>query len=269
MQNPTPLINQAETELIESNQLFETFRNEWERSTNHLLNDAESVRTMQLVLQYRMDTQSALYQLGKLQQCLLQLLGVEPQHSFELNMERLAFALGSDDLQQILSMLNQLIDSLLRIIAQYQQQQKLELKKSATQLKNLKLHDLLSKTIEKQHSFITKINKITHDLDKIGGTPKPGVVYDYIAALQGPVSRFHQALQNGLVLSTGLYQQMQHKPNFQYHLADTLQKADQALHDFNYHPEQQHLFKPTIEQNNTARLEERASEKRLGHFFNH
>ncbi|MBL7479509.1 hypothetical protein [Legionella bononiensis] len=263
------LINQAEKDLNESNHLLEEFKIGWDQTSDHPLSDPDAVRTMQLVLQYRLDTQKALYQLSGMQQYLLQLLGIEPQHSDLLNRERLAFALGSDDLQNVLAMLNHLVDSLLRIIAHNQLNQILDKKKSLERSKNLKLIDVMVKAIEKQKSFVSKMEELKLALEDIEGAPQPGIIYDHIAALQGPVSRFYQALQHGLVLNHSLYQHPQNKSNLQYQLKDTVQSADQNLKIFNYNPSQQRLFKPATENNKIENLEVRASAKRLGHFFNH
>lgn len=262
------LIAQAEEDINQSNMFLETFVQEWVHPADGTLSDLENLRSMQLVLQYRLDTQNALNQLGHLQQYLLQLLGIESKHSAEFNMERLAFALGSDDLQHILSMLNHLVDSLLRIIAQNQQKQILDRKKALEKTKNLKQIDLLIKVMSKQKSFSSKISELKIALESIGGAPQPGVVYDHIAALQGPVSRFAQALQHGLILSGGLYQQLQQKSHLQYHLADTIHKTEQILQNLHYQPEQQRLFKTALENNKIESLEARASARRLSNFFN-
>ena len=262
------LINQAEVELTQSHQLLESFKLAWDKTPEHPLDDPDTIRAIQLVLQYRLDTQSALYQLNKLQQYLLQLLGIEPLHSAEFNIERMAFALGSDELKQTLSMLNHLIDSLLRIISQSQKQQILDKKHSLEQLKNRKFIDVILKVIDKQKIFTAKLGEVQLILENIGGAPHPGVIYDHIAALEGPVSRFSQALQHGLILSGGIYQQLQQKQNLKPYLEDTLLKVEQPLQNFHYSPEQQRLFKPGLENNRIQSLEARATEKRLGNFFN-
>ncbi|HFL3389827.1 TPA: hypothetical protein ACG3OE_003092, partial [Legionella pneumophila] len=89
------LIKQAETELIQSNQLLESLQQEKGLQEESDLDELDSLKSLILVLQYRLDTQNALSQLGHLQQYLLQLLGIEAKHSFEFNLERLAFALGT------------------------------------------------------------------------------------------------------------------------------------------------------------------------------
>lgn len=269
IENQIVLLNIAEADLTESNRLLEAFKKEWDKVPEHPLDDVEIIRTMQLVLQYRLDTQGALYQLAKLQQYLLQLLGIEAKHSAEFNIERLAYALGSEDLHQILNLLNNLVDALLRIITHYQHQQALDRKKTQERLKKTKFVEAMVQVIEKQKSFTTSINQLKLALEDIGGAPQAGVLYNHIAALEGPISRFELALQHGLILSGGFYQQLQKKSNLEFMLADTIQKANQALHSMNYHPEQQRLFTPVKEPEQSDRLEERAATRRLSNFFHH
>lgn len=207
------LIKQAETELIQSNQLLESLQQEKGLQEESDLDELDSLKSLILVLQYRLDTQNALSQLGHLQQYLLQLLGIEAKHSFEFNLERLAFALGTDELKQILAMLHHLVDSLLRVIAQKQLKESHDKRKSLEQTKQFKPIDTLVKVLNKQKLFMAKLDELKLVLENIGGAPQPGIVYDHIAALQGPISRFYQALQHGLGLSNSLYQQLQKKIN--------------------------------------------------------
>ncbi|KGP63416.1 hypothetical protein EP47_02395 [Legionella norrlandica] len=261
------LIKQAEEELNQSNQLLGSLKQEAELSEEFPVDELDSLKSLTLLLQYRLDTQNALNQLSQLQQYLLQLLGIEAKHSLEFNIERLAFALGTDELKQILSMLNHLVDSLLRILAQKQLKDSLDKKKSQQQRKQYKPLDTMVKVIDKQKSFLAKLNELKLVLENIEGAPHPGIVYDHIAALQGPISRFHQALQHGLILSNGLYQQLEKKSQFNYQLADTVLKPEHIARNMHYPPELQRLFKPSIAHNKIENLEERAAAKRLGHFF--
>lgn len=268
IKSQTDLVKKAEEEITQSNQLLESFVNEWNKTSEHPLEDLANIRTLQLVLQYRLDTQNSLNQLSKLQNYLLQLLGIEAMHSQEVNMERLAFALGNDDLQHVLTMLNHLVDSLLRVLAHNLQHQSLDRKKALERTKTTKLIDIMAKVIEKQKNFSSHINELKLSLESVEGAPHPGIILDHIAALEGPISRFHQALQHGLILSSGLYQQMHLQNNLKFQLADTLQTPEQAFEHVNYHPEHQRLFNPTYKNTDADRLEERALAKRLGNFFN-
>lgn len=263
------LIKQAEEELTQSNQLLESLQQEKELLEEFPLDELDSLKSLVLVLQYRLDTQSVLGQLGKLQQYLLQLLGVEAKHSFEFNIERLAYALGTEELKQILAILNHLVDSLLRVIAQKQLKDSLDRKKSLQHVKQFKPLDTLVNVMKKQKVFLAKLDELKLVLENIGGAPQPGIIYDHIAALQGPISRFYQALQHGLALSHSLYQQFQKKNQLNYQLPDTLLKPEHIIRNMEYHLEPQRLFKASMERNKIESLEERAAAKRLGHFFNH
>ena len=67
--------------------------------------DESGIQLFQLVLEYILDSQSALARLFQMEQLLFQILGIEPLSSFNVNLERAAYALGSDDLNDILSQL--------------------------------------------------------------------------------------------------------------------------------------------------------------------
>ena len=72
----------------------------------------EGARILQMILAYRLDTQAALQALLQLDHGLMQALGVSSHHTESINIERMAFALGQDDLKQILHALSKLLDSL-------------------------------------------------------------------------------------------------------------------------------------------------------------
>lgn len=269
IQHQNTLITHAHQELKESNQLIESFANHWKKTTEHPLEELETLQSLKLILQYRLDTQNSLSQLNHLQQYLRQLLGVEPQHSFETNIERLAFALGTEELHQLLNMLNHLVESILRILAHQSNQKALERHQALERLKNNQQIVWLAKAIDKQNQFTSLIKQIKLGLGNLATDPHPGVIYDHIAALEGPISRFYQALQHGLILSYSVYQQLEQKNQAKYQLADTVQSANQLAQQLHYSPESFRLFTPTPGRTPSERLEERAAAKRLGHFFNH
>lgn len=260
----TRCIKEADEAITHSNSLLDQFT---EQTKEVVLDDFEKLRSIQLVLQYRLDTQSALRKLGSLQQYYLQLLGIESLHSREFNLERLNYAMGSDELQHILAMLNQLVDSLLHVLALQLKQQTLDKKKALERVKNLKHLNVLSKSIDFQKTFVAKIDEMKLVLEDIAGAPHPGVIYDHIAAMEGPISRFHQAIEHGLVAAAGLYQQMHLQAHLENHLAETLQKVDQALHQLSYHPEPQRLFTAPLQNVDKDKLELRAHEKRFSNFY--
>ncbi len=262
------LLHDAENQITQSNYLLEEFAKEWSKVSISPLVDIETIRTFQLILQYRLDTQSTLRQLSSMQNYLRQLLGIETLHSIDLNIERMEYALGNEDLHHILAMLNKLVDALLSIVAQNIPHHIIEKKKSLESSKKHKLFELIARVIEKQKAFVSTIDELRHSLEDQGEAPYPRIVYDHIAALEGPISRFYQALQHGLILSASLYQQMDFESHLEYQLANTLVRTDQLLQNFNPLNEQG-IFKPVLENTKSIRLEERASIKRLGNFFNH
>jgi hypothetical protein len=261
-------IKQADEELTRSNQFLELFSQESEDITDFSGEDESSLKTLALVLQYRLDTQSVLIQLGKLQNYLLQLLGIEPQHSHEMNVERLSHALGTDELKQVLSRLNHIVDSLLRILA-LQSKSSLGNRPVFINTKNEKMLNVINKALTHQRTFATKMSELQLVLENIPGSPHQGIILDHIAALQGPVSRFEKALQHGLVLSAGLYQQLENKNKLQYQVPNTVLQPSQILKNNMSSPGLKNMFKPSPQLSDSERLEERASAKRLGHFFYH
>ncbi|KTD83083.1 hypothetical protein [Legionella waltersii] len=261
-------IKQADEELTRSNQYLELFSQEVEDSSDFSGGDETSLKTLALVLQYRLDTQNVLIQLGKLQNYLLQLLGIESQHSYEMNVERLSHALGTDELKQILSRLNHIVDSLLRILA-LQNKSTLGAKPLLINTKNEKMLNVIHKALSHQQTFATKMAELQLVLENIPGAPHQGVILDHIAALQGPVSRFEKALQHGLVLSSGLYQQLENKKQLQFQVPNTVVQPSMVLQNNMSSPGLKSLFKPSPQLSDAERLEERAAAKRLGHFFNH
>lgn len=247
------LITEAGNALDEANAHMKNALCDWETDSDEL----QTLQGLKLMLQYRLDSQSALAQLGQLQNYLLQILGVEHGHSYERNLERLGFALGIDDLQQLLHLLNHLIDSILRILAQNQKQQLLERKKHLELLRSRQKMPELSLAIDKLQTFSHKMRELRLVLEETPGAPHPGVVYDHIAALEGPISRFQQALQHGLGLSSGLY----------HRIGQTTQHAKELIHQIKQSLEPHRLFTPT-QQHSAERLEERAATKRFGIYFN-
>ena len=78
--------------------------------------DGSGFRELQFILQYRLGNQDALQALLQCQHTLCQIIGVSPENSAEINYERLAYALGRDDLHVALTLLNQLSESLLKLL---------------------------------------------------------------------------------------------------------------------------------------------------------
>lgn len=260
----------AESDLLESNKLLEDLFNNLKQSEPFTFDDMDNLRTMQLMLQYRLDTQNTLSQLSKLQSNLLQYLGVDPIHSKDLNTERLAYALGSNDLQLMLTLLNQLIDALLRILSQMltkKVQRQKEIQEHQKKLKNIKR---LTKIITLQKPIAKLIANINKEVDAVAGTPHYGIVLDYIVSIQGPISRFYQALIHGIGLSSELFHFLQLDKNAQPQLTKLLHDSQTLKYSAPSAKEQQRMFHPEPPTpHHSETLEQRAAQKRLSPFFWH
>src|SRR3990167_11188165 len=78
----------------------------------------EKAHAVQLILQYRLDTQDALATLVRLDNGILQVLGINRLQSSRVLIERLMYALGKDDLKNILRALSLLVQSLQKMAYQ-------------------------------------------------------------------------------------------------------------------------------------------------------
>ncbi|KTD47350.1 hypothetical protein Lrub_2272 [Legionella rubrilucens] len=216
-------------------------------------------RLLELTLQYRLDMQNALSRLLGLEPILLQLLGVGPHYSQTINLERLAFALGHDDLSQLLYLLGELLHSLLRIASRYQHQEKNYRDAHAPGKNPYKRFYLgLQQACELQKAMLMSLDSFEQTLKNLVKRAAIGPVLDHLAALRGPISQFHQALLNGLDCSAQFYKTIQPQLKLEEELGTVLARAEP-------------FFRPVKPGKNPSpeRLEQRAAAKRLGNFFNH
>jgi hypothetical protein len=255
-------ITNAQAELLKANQYIE----ECAQQSVSLDDDADEVevcRALQLLLQYRLDMQSIFYDLTKIELSLLQQLGIESLQTPEEKKERLSFALGSDDLQHILSLLNRLADLLIRVINNKRAKQSFGQRSKFEMTKKAKQSELLLKMSAKQRSCLDRVKEFRISYEALGKE----LNYNYISVLLGAIYKFFQVLQYGLVRARTLYQQLQRKVDFEIHLAETVYKAEQVLDSLTHEALQSRLFTPT-HTHTMPHLEERAAAKRLGNFFN-
>lgn len=256
--NVDPLINEATKYLHEQESILKELL-EISAKTDDL-SDEEKVLTIQLILQYRLSSEDALGFLLKMDHNLLYFLGIQPQQSGRMNVERLAYAIGNEDLKQILNVLAILTGSLSKIVARYKENH------ASFTLKS-KEHSILSKVatklITKQKQFLTVLNKLHLEIEQLVKLQAAGPVFDHIAALRGPISQFHQAIAHGLGQAEQLYHQINKKPVIDYQLHSLLKKTDEVLHVMPslYNPH------PTSSPMTAEKLEQRAAAKRLRPFF--
>jgi hypothetical protein len=223
-------------------------------------------RTLQLILAYRLDTQDALVKLIDIDSHILYILGIQPKHSVKTNVERLSYALGTDDLKHVLHALNQLVDYLLRIAQRYQSQH--QHRNQRKEVKETKLLKGMQKLVAQQKIFTAEIIELQLNIEQILKLEAIGPIHDHIAALRGPISQFYQAMLSGLTEAQRLYYVANKDPVLDHSLATLLNNADVVLKQipsiFNPQPNHQlgQFATPTSEQ-----LEERAAAKRTRPFF--
>lgn len=255
------------------------------RLSTHLAGFSEDdsidrAQIIQLILQYRLDSEDALAKLLKFDNGLLQILGIAKHQSPQMNLERMEYALGNDDLHNILYALSQLVGTLIKIAHRYQRQ----LEKTTQQRKKLlaqktppiliKLRDSLQKTLAQQKHFITLMAAINLHIasDEWIKLQSVGPVYDHIGALRGPISQFYQAIQNGMTMGREIYEAVNADLKLNETLDHVLKEAHNVLQHLPDTQAPQHFFHPAPlqpQEDQSLRLEERASNKRLGNFFNH
>ncbi|WP_133128411.1 hypothetical protein [Legionella nagasakiensis] len=225
---------------------------------------------LQLILQYRLDAQDALVMLLQIDNGLLQILGIDTRHSSQVNLERMAFALGQDDLKQILRALSLLVTSLLRIAHRSQYHLSRDTRKSRlscpVNLVCAKQYGRLQKAVELQQAFLKLMTEFKRNLKQLIKRAAIGPVLDHIAALRGPVSQFFQAIQHGLAISHDFYARFNIGLKEDRTIGAILQEAEVVLQQIPSLYQHHQLFTP-VRQDSSERLEQRASEKRLGHFF--
>ena len=235
-------------------------------SASAILSSEEEITCLQLVLEYRLSNQDALVSLLKLDKHLLYILGIQPQHSATTNLERITYALGSDDLKQVLHALNQLLEHLLRIARRQQKQQKEHT--HSKQEKTCKIVTRLKSLIFKQSLFLNAITKLEMSVTEILTLEAVGPIHDHIAALRGPVSQFHQAILHGLEQSQILYSHVNKNQSLNLLVNDLIEKADHVLqHMPSIYKPQPNYSLGHFEAKTAEELEQRAAIKRMRPFF--
>ena len=232
--------------------------------------DIGTLRTLRLVLQYRLDTQDALQRIFGFSQSLWQILGVSKQNSSSVNVERLSFALGSEDLHHVLAMLSRLIDSLLRILKRYYSKPTMASGKPVLKpvpATESVLYKKMSRVVDTQKIVNILIDKICHSVTLKPMKPVSSAVFDEYDQLQAPIPRLIEAMGKGMALSGGVYAQCALNCELAPKLENLIQKADYVITHAPQLFNKPMLFKPTKELSNTEELEARAAEKRLGRFF--
>ncbi|WED43108.1 hypothetical protein [Legionella cardiaca] len=231
--------------------------------------DEDKILKIQLTLQYRLSCEDALSILIRLDHNLLFYLGIQPQQSAKMNMDRLAYAVGNEDLKQILNILAILTGSLSKIVARYKNTHaSFALRDRSSQKHNVITKDF-SRLLSKQNQFLEVLRKLDSEMEQLIKLQVGEPIFDYIAALRGPISHFHQAIMNGLEQAKQLYLRVNKTPLLDYQLNTLLKETQQVLHltpsTFTPHPN--YPMKQFDHPLTSEQLEKRAAAKRLRPFF--
>lgn len=231
----------------------------------------DKAKALQLVLQYRLDTQDALLKLVHINNNLLKALGIGPEHSREMNLDRILYAVGSEDLHQLLAALNHVVDSLLRVSNKYREEQKRSRNKRyveftlKTDTKNTKILKHLQQASAQMKYILTILVKVQTKFEEFIKTVALEPVYDHIIALRGPISHFFQGFQNGLEVAHDLYELINQDNELENNVKYLLQEADKALKQLPSVYQPLPVMAPAPDA--SERLEQRAAAKRLRPFF--
>ncbi|QEY52332.1 hypothetical protein [Legionella longbeachae] len=228
----------------------------------------DTVYSIQLVLQYRFSCQDALAILFQLDQNLLYLLGIQPQHTAKMNFDRLAYALGNDDLKQMIHALSLLVSALLKITNHYQKEHVQFGLKSNKPVKQNSIIKGMQKLISLNNHFISLIQQLQNNVKLLLEHQSIGPIFDHIAALRGPISQFYQAILNGIGEAKELYEKINLNQPINNKVDLLLRQAEEVLQIMPsiYKPRPQYTLYPAPKIS-SEQLEQRATAKRLRPFF--
>lgn len=284
-----PLMSKAQSLLSDTESLLQDIKD----ASGEDSSDEDRILSIQLILQYRLSCEDVLCFLLQMDQNLLYSLGIQPGLPAHINKDRLAYALGNEDLKQILNILAILTNSLSKIIARYKSthasfsskekrlQQQNSLTKALTSLLHKqkefaevveKLNDDIaelttlqfeeSKVLVKQKLLPEVLQKLESEAEHFTKLHSGELVYDYIASLRWPITNFYQHILRRLEYSQQFYRQLNSKPVVDYQLNVLLENAAHVLNTMPsiYHPHPNYQLKQF---DPAPLLEERARAKRL------
>jgi hypothetical protein len=233
------------------------------------MSDEDKILSIQFALQYRLICEDALSFLLKMDHNLLYFLGIQPQHSAEMDLDRLAWAIGSEDLKQILSVLAILTGSLSKLVSRYKNTHaSFAIKDKKPHKQHLIVRELTS-LLTKQKQLVDIIEKMDLDIEQLVKLQAAGPLFDHIAALRGPISHFHQAIIHGLGQAEQLYHQLNKTPVLDYQLNSLIKETQHVLHlmPAANTPHPNHPIKQFDHPMSSEQIEQRATAKRLRPFF--
>lgn len=222
-------------------------------------------RILQLILEYRLYGQDILAELLALDHHLLYILGIQPQHTAAINMERIAYALGRDDLKEILHALSQLVDALLRIARRYQKHQERTLTRPMkTEVKGSRWVVAMQRLVENQKSFLLLTKEMNEMMSVIQQQNDDVIMLN----LKEQTLQLQNIVQNQLTQAQNLYHKFHASDTLMPSLTHLLQKADSLLQIMPSLYQPMPHYQPGLFHNkSTEELEQRAAAKRLRPFF--
>lgn len=257
----------AKTYLDETESLLGKLLQATRDCNNQDLSDEDRILKVQMVLQYRLSCEDAMSFLLKLDNNMLHFLGIQPHQSAEIILDRLSYVIGNEDLKQILNVLAILTGSLSKIIAQYKNTHS----SYALHHRSSHAHHTIirecSKLLDKQNQFFKVLQQLDAEIELLMKQQAGEPIYDYIAALRGPISHFHQAITHGLKMGKQLYMELNTSAHIEYKLTNLLNETEQVVQSmpsiYTPHP---NPYSKTLDQTG-EQLEQRAAAKRLRPFF--
>ncbi|AWN73121.1 TPA: hypothetical protein ACU9KK_001215 [Legionella anisa] len=263
------LINKAKLYLDETQSILSKLLQATADTDDEDSSDEDKTLKIQLTLQYRLSCEDALSFLFQLDHNVLYFLGIQPRQSAKMNMDRLAYAVGNEDLKQILNVLAILTGSLSKIVASYKNSHaSFTLKDKRSQKHHMVVKEL-SLLLAKQKQFLEVLHELDPEIELLIKMQAGEPVFDYIAALRGPISHFHQAIIHGLEQAKQLYHQVNKTPLIDYQLNALLKETEHVLHLMPsiYRPHPNYSIKQFDHPATSEQLEQRAAAKRLRPFF--
>lgn len=263
------LFNAAKLSLNESQTILSKLLQVTTDTDGEGSSDEDKILAIQLTLQYRLNCEDALSILFQLDNNLLYCLGIQPNQSAKMNRDRLAYAIGNDDLKQVLHILAILTVSLSKIVSRYKNSHASFTSKDRRPQKQHHITEAFSMLLVKQKQFLEVLNKLEPEIKQLIKLPAEEPDIDYLTELRESISVIYQAIIHELEQAKQLYLQVNKTPLIDYQLNTLLKETAQLLHLMPsiYNPQPNYPLKQFDHPMTSEQLEQRAAAKRLRPFF--
>jgi hypothetical protein len=225
------------------------------------IDDDLAHRLLQLTLQHRLDKEDVIKQLLLVNQHLCHALGINESNSAKRSLDIAAELLGADNLHRELSLLGGLWRELNKALSLTEKSKRLQLeekkrrerilskikhgedkdevkpsseKEKKISAKERALYYAMKDAVGHQEYFSLNLEQLSEAYHKYEGLPQFGLIYNYLAGLQGPISQFHVALQNGIGTSESIINNLSKKLGITHEKANVKQlllRTNKALQD--------------------------------------